>query len=214
MSCPVVRAIAEIRGGASEEQRNGVVLGSGENAAVHHGGDPTFRATACKLELARAKLGESRGADATVNGGRPSYRGDLLRFVGNSKHFALCYLLGAGSDALRQRLADLDRVAREHDPYAQSYCALVPEICFMYPNVLRDAINGAIDDLGIMGVEYLPPLDFDKNVYRGVFPRTATPENLELIANSLMEIAKTADAMSFYHLVAAQKIDEIMRAKH
>lgn len=199
MSCPVVRAISEIRGGTDAEPARGVVLGSGEDASVHHVGEPTFRATAAKLELARAQLGD-------IKGGGP-YRGDLLRFVGNSKHFALCYLLGAGSDALRERLTRLDNLAVDNDPNA---IVLVPEICMLYPNILRGAINGAIDDLGVMNVQYLPALDFDRSVFQGVFPRTATVENLESIANSLMSIASVADTMSNYHLLAAQKIDEVI----
>lgn len=197
MTCPVVEAFAQILGGddSSEGGGNsspGVVIGSGEDAVTYHSGNASFIANAMVIELARAKIKDA-----------PPYRGDLLRFIGGSKHFALCFLLSAAPPILADNIARLNKVYEE---------GIAVDICTLYPNVLAAAINRAIDSMGVLGVKYLTPLDIDKSVFSGCFPAEASQSSLESIASDILKIGKVADKICEYHLTAAKKIDEILRA--
>lgn len=195
MTCPVVRAIREIKGGAGGEEKAGVAIGSGEGSEMYHTGDAIFRAAAAKLELARYKLGDK------------PYDGDLIRFFGQQRRFALCYLLDSSNSTLCRELRHFV------DKFGEVGPSIAPNLCLIYPGLLQTAVNDLIDHLAI-NVEPLPELVYDKQILNGFFPSERNEESLNRIADELMQVAEIASMFEEYQLHAAAKLVEITRARH
>lgn len=193
---------ANTRGVAIRGGRDGPTLSADEDApvrdtstTVYTGTTAAFRATAAKMELARADL----TGDA--------YRGDLRRFAGMPRRFATCWLIASDTSPL---ITHMNAVITQLQTRAYTHRRIetpLHPMCLLYPATLTAAINELVDALKLRTVAHIDAFETAHVVPTGDFGT-----DLHVIADDIVAMVPFVSDLEHYHLVAAQKISEILHA--